>query len=104
MDMKLINYSPKESSYKSISGVGSTLITTGSIIGGFGLLGGILSASEGDEYGLVVIASSVGFFLVTLFCYAICKGLSELVFRSYLRSKLDQHKMNEEELFYQAKN
>ena len=53
-----------------------------------------------DEMGIGVLASSVGLIFVSLICYAVCKGLSELVFRSYLKFKIDEHNMLEDEIIF----
>jgi|GEM_PF-1199623 len=102
MDMKFIKYSHKESSYRLINNIGITILSFGILFSIIGALLGFALFTESDT-GAYLIGASIGLFLWALLCFGICKGISELVFRSYLRFRLDQHKMNDEDLFYEVK-
>ncbi len=93
--MKTIQYSSKESSYKLINGIGVTVLTLGIIISALGFVIGF-----GDT-NVQFIAYSIGVFFSSLFCYAICRGISELVFRAYLKGKLDEFNMQENDITYE---
>lgn len=67
-----------------------------------GLIGFSVMSTD-SESGITLIFSGVGFFIITYFFFGVLKGISELVFRAYLRFKLDHHNMSESDLDYEKK-
>lgn len=99
--MKVITYSPRESSYKLIANIGTTILIFGIIFSIIGFIVGFISFEDGS--GVSIIGYSLVTFFSSLFCYAVCKGISELVFRSYLSFKRQVNELLEQETIFEKK-
>lgn len=101
--MAKIYYSRNESSYQMINNVGVFILIVGIVVLLIlGLVGFSVMATD-YESGITLIFFGVGFFVITYFFFGVLKGISELVFRAYLRFKLDHHNMAEADIHYEKR-